>query len=222
MSKPSLVIFDLDNTILNGDSDYAMINYLVHTQALDERAGKQNQIFIEDYQRGELDFDAYTTFALSAYVGMTRSEINEYMLPFVAKVIEPMINTLALKIIHDHGDRGDTILLASATNELIVQPIAKRLDIQNVIGTQVKFINDKCTGEYIPPSALGEGKLKLVQQWMQRNNFDDFSGVTFYSDSINDLPLLEAVDFPKAVNPDAMLEKISLERGWEIIDLPIL
>jgi HAD superfamily hydrolase (TIGR01490 family) len=222
MSKPALVIFDLDNTILNGDSDYAMINYLVHTQALDESAGKQNQIFIEDYQRGELDFDAYTTLALSAYIGMTRSEINEYMLPFVAKVIEPMINTLALKIIHDHGDRGDTILLASATNELIVQPIAKRLDIQNVIGTQVKFINDKCTGEYIPPSALGEGKLQLVQQWMKKNNFDDFSDTTFYSDSINDLPLLEAVDFPKAVNPDAMLEKISLERGWEIIDLPVL
>jgi len=222
MSKPALVIFDLDNTILNGDSDYAMINYLVHTQALDESAAKQNQIFIEDYQRGELDFDAYTTFALSAYIGMTRTEINEYMRPFVTKVIEPMINTLALKIIHDHGDSGDTILLASATNELIVQPIAKRLDIQNVIGTQVKFINDKCTGEYIPPSALGEGKLQLVQQWMQKNNFDDFSGVTFYSDSINDLPLLEAVDFPKAVNPDAMLEKISLERGWEIIDLPIL
>ena len=222
MSKPALVIFDLDNTILNGDSDYAMINYLVHTQALDESAGKQNQIFIEDYQRGELDFDAYTTFALSAYIGMTRTEINEYMRPFVTKVIEPMINTLALKIIHDHGDGGDTILLASATNELIVQPIAKRLDIQNVIGTQVKFINDKCTGEYIPPSALGEGKLQLVQQWMQKNNFDDFSGATFYSDSINDLPLLEAVDFPKAVNPDAMLEKISLERGWEIIDLPVL
>ena len=222
MSKPALVIFDLDNTILNGDSDYAMINYLVHTQALDENAGKQNQIFIEEYQRGELDFDAYTTFALSAYIGMTRIEINEYMRPFVTKVIEPMINTLALKIIHDHGDSGDIILLASATNELIVQPIAKRLDIQNVIGTQVKFINDKCTGEYIPPSALGEGKLQLVQQWMQKNNFDDFSGVTFYSDSINDLPLLEAVDFPKAVNPDTMLEKISLERGWEIIDLPIL
>jgi len=222
MSKPALVIFDLDNTILNGDSDYAMINYLVHTQALDESAGKKNQLFIEDYQRGELDFDAYTTFALSAYIGMTRSEINEFMLPFVAKVIEPMINTLALKIIHDHGDSGDTILLASATNELIVQPIAQRLDIHNVIGTQVKFINGKCTGEYIPPSALGAGKKLLVQQWMQKNNFDDFSGVTFYSDSINDLPLLEAVDLPKAVNPDAMLEKISLKRGWEIIDLPIL
>ena len=222
MSKPALVIFDLDNTILNGDSDYAMINYLVHTQALDESAGKQNQIFIEDYQRGELDFDAYITFALSAYIGMTRSEINEYMLPFIAKVIEPMINTLALKIIHDHGDRGDAILLASATNELIVRPIAERLDIQNVIGTQVKFNDGKCTGEYIPPSALGAGKLKLVNQWMHDNGYEDFKDVTFYSDSINDLPLLEAVDFPKAVNPDAMLKKISLERGWEIIDLPIL
>jgi len=222
MSKPALVIFDLDNTILNGDSDYAMINYLVHTQVLDASAEKQNKIFIDDYQRGELDFDAYTTFALSAYIGMTHSEIYEYMLPFVAKVIEPMINTLALKIIHDHGDRGDAILLASATNELIVQPIAERLDIQNVIGTQVKFNDGKCTGEYIPPSALGAGKLHLVMQWMHDNGYEDFKDVTFYSDSINDLPLLEAVDFPKAVNPDAMLEKISLERGWEIIDLPIL
>ena len=222
MSKPALVIFDLDNTILNGDSDYAMINYLVHTQVLDASAEKQNKIFIDDYQRGELDFDAYTTFALSAYIGMTHSEIYEYMLPFVAKVIEPMINTLALKIIHDHGDRGDAILLASATNELIVRPIAERLDIQNVIGTQVKFNDGKCTGEYIPPSALGAGKLHLVMQWMHDNGYEDFKDVTFYSDSINDLPLLEAVDFPKAVNPDAMLEKISLERGWEIIDLPIL
>jgi HAD superfamily hydrolase (TIGR01490 family) len=222
MSKPALVIFDLDNTILNGDSDYSMINYLVHTKALNESAEKQNQIFIEDYQRGELDFDAYTSFALSAYIGMTRSEINEYMLPFVAKVIEPMINTFALKIIHDHGDSGDTILLASATNELIVEPIAQRLDIQNVIGTKVKFNDGKCSGEYIPPSALGSGKLQLVEEWMSKNNFDDFKGATFYSDSINDLPLLEAVDFPKAVNPDAMLEKISIERGWEIIDLPLL
>ena len=99
MSKPALVIFDLDNTILNGDSDYAMINYLVHSQALVERAGKQNQIFIEDYQRGELDFDANTTFALSAYVGMTRSEIIEYMLPFVTKLIESMINKFGLNFL---------------------------------------------------------------------------------------------------------------------------
>ena len=222
MSKPALVIFDLDNTILNGDSDYSMINYLVQMNFLDENAEQLNQGFIDDYKRGQLDFDAYTTFALSAYVGKTRKEIYQIMAPYVETVIEPMINVFALKMIHDHGDLGDTILLASATNELIVSPIAKRLDIQNVIGTQVKFQDDKCLGSYIEPIALGSGKLQLVKKWMQSNNYESFEGVTFYSDSINDLPLLEAVDFPKAVNPDATLEKISLERGWEIINLPIL
>ncbi|MDA0881386.1 MAG: HAD-IB family hydrolase [Proteobacteria bacterium] len=220
MSKPSLVIFDLDNTILNGDSDYAMVNYLVHTNILDESAAIQNQQFIEDYNRGELDFDAYTSFALSAYIGLTLEEINQLILPFVAKVIEPLINIFALKMIHDHGDQGDTILLASATNELIVRPIAQRLDIPNVIGTQVEFINNQCSGAYIPPSALGAGKLELVTQWMARNDYTEFEDVTFYSDSINDLPLLEAVGHPKVVNPDPALEKIAAARGWTIINLP--
>ncbi|KRO34348.1 MAG: hypothetical protein ABS21_03135 [SAR86 cluster bacterium BACL1 MAG-121105-bin34] len=220
MSKPSLVIFDLDNTILNGDSDYAMVNYLVHTNILDESAAIQNQQFIEDYNRGELDFDAYTSFALSAYIGLTLEEINQLILPFVAKVIEPLINIFALKMIHDHGDQGDTILLASATNELIVRPIAQRLDIPNVIGTQVEFINNQCSGAYIPPSALGAGKLELVTQWMARNDYTEFEDVTFYSDSINDLPLLEAVGHPKVVSPDPALEKIAAARGWTIINLP--
>ena len=220
MSKPSLVIFDLDNTILNGDSDYAMVNYLVQTNILDESAAIQNQQFIEDYNRGELDFDAYTSFALSAYIGLTLEEINQLILPFVAKVIEPLINIFALKMIHDHGDQGDTILLASATNELIVRPIAQRLDIPNVIGTQVEFINNQCSGAYIPPSALGAGKLELVTQWMARNDYTEFEDVTFYSDSINDLPLLEAVGHPKVVSPDPALEKIAAARGWAIINLP--
>ena len=222
MSMPALVIFDLDNTILNGDSDYSMINYLAQTNVLGKTASQQNQRALDDHKKGQLDFDAYTSFALSAYVGMTHEEISQYILPFVATIIEPMINIFALKIIHDHGDRGDTILLASATNELIVGPIAQRLDIKNMIGTQVKFNDGKCSGDYIPPLALGDGKLQLVKQWMTNNNYDSFKGTTFYSDSINDLPLLETVEFPKAVNPDSMLEKISLERGWEIINLPTI
>ena len=220
MSKPDLAIFDLDNTILNGDSDYSMINYLVDINLLDEAAKLKNDEFIQDYQDGSLDFNEYTHFALKPYLGMTQDEINEIILPFVETIIEPMINIFALKLIHDHHDNGHTILLASATNELIVKPIAQRLGINHVIGTKVKFKNNQCSGEFIPPSALGSGKLKLVKAWMKAHKFDDFSGVTFYSDSINDLPLLKAVEFPKAVNPDIKLETIFNDRGWEVIYLP--
>ena len=222
MSKPDLAIFDLDNTILNGDSDYSMINYLVDISLLDKAAKSKNDEFIKDYQQGQLDFNQYTNFALKPYIGKTQDEINEIILPFVERIIEPMINVFALKLIHDHHDKGHTILLASATNELIVKPIAQRLNINNVIGTKVKFENEKCSGEFIPPSALGAGKLKLVESWMQVNQYDSFSGVTFYSDSINDLPLMEAVEFPKAVNPDIKLESISNKRGWEVIYLPLI
>ena len=220
MSKPDLAIFDLDNTILNGDSDYSMINYLVDINLLDEAAKLKNDEFIQDYQDGSLDFNDYTHFALKPYLGMTQDEINEIILPFVETIIEPMINIFALKLIHDHHDNGHTILLASATNELIVKPIAQRLGINHVIGTKVEFKNNQCSGEFIPPSALGSGKLKLVKAWMKAHKFDDFSGVTFYSDSINDLPLLVAVEFPKAVNPDIKLEAIFNDRGWEVIYLP--
>ena len=222
MSKPDLAIFDLDNTILNGDSDYSMINYLIDINLLDKAAKLKNDEFIRDYQHGKLDFNQYTNFALKPYVGKTQDEINEIILPFVETIIEPMINIFALKLIHDHHDKGDAILLASATNELIVRPIAQRLYIKNVIGTKVEFKKKKCTGKFIPPSALGAGKLKLVENWMQGHQYDNFSGVTFYSDSINDLPLMEAVEFPKAVNPDIKLEAISNERGWEVIYLPII
>ena len=222
MTKPDLAIFDLDNTILNGDSDYSMINYLVNTNILDKKAKLKNDQSLKDYQQGKLDFAQYTNFALQAYAGKRIDEINEIIFPYVEKIIEPMINIFALKLIHNHYERGDEILLASATNELIVRPIAKRLEIKNVIATKAEFKNNKCTGKFIPPLALGAGKLKLVEGWMKENQYNDFSGVTFYSDSINDLPLMEIVEFPKAVNPDARLGVISKDRGWEVINLPII
>ena len=220
MSKPDLVIFDLDNTILNGDSDYSMINYLIEINLLDNSARLKNDSFIRDYQHGQLDFNQYTNFALKPYIGMTQKEINEVILPFVENIIEPMINIFALKLLHEHYEKEHKLLLASATNELIVKPIAKRLEIKNVIATKVEFKNNKCTGEFIPPSALGEGKLQLVKSWMKYKQRNSFSRVTFYSDSINDLPLLEAVEFPIAVNPDQTLEEIARDRGWKIITLP--
>ena len=219
MSEEQLVIFDLDNTILNGDSDYSMINFLVAKSILDNSALDVNQSFMDDYKKGKLDFDEYTKFALKSFIGMTHIEISELTIEFVKEVIEPMINIYALKIIHDHQDDGCKILIASATNELIVKPIAKRLEVADYLGTKVEFIDNKCTGKYLSPSALGEGKLKLVTEWAKIEGFN-LELATFYSDSINDMPLLEKVNNPIAVNPDPKLEKISIERGWEILDLP--
>ena len=219
MSEEKLVIFDLDNTILNGDSDYSMINFLVAKSILDNSALDVNQSFMDDYEKGKLDFDEYTKFALKSFIGMSHIEINELTIEFVKEVIEPMINIYALKIIHDHQDDGCKILIASATNELIVKPIAKRLEVADYLGTKVEFIDNKCTGKYLRPSALGEGKLKLVTEWAKIKGFN-LELATFYSDSINDLPLLEKVNNPIAVNPDPKLERISITRGWKILDLP--
>ena len=219
MSEEKLVIFDLDNTILNGDSDYSMINFLVAKSILDNSALDINQAFMDDYKKGKLDFDEYTKFALQSFIGMNHIEISELTNEFVKEVIEPMINIYALKIIHDHQDDGCKILIASATNELIVKPIAKRLEVADYLGTKVEFIDNKCTGKYLPPSALGEGKLKLVTEWAKIKGFN-LELATFYSDSIHDLPLLEKVNNPIAVNPDPKLEKISITRGWQILDLP--
>ena len=105
MSKPDLAIFDLDNTILNGDSDYSMINYLIDINLLDKNAKLKNDEFILDYQQGQLDFNQYTNFALEPYVGMTQNEINEVIHPFVEKIIEPMINIFALKLMHEHYEK---------------------------------------------------------------------------------------------------------------------
>ena len=163
MSEEKLVIFDLDNTILNGDSDYSMINFLVAKSILDNSALDVNQSFMDDYKKGKLDFDEYTKFALKSFIGMSHIEISELTNEFVKEVIEPMINNMLLRLFMIIKMMGK-ILIASATNELIVKPIAKRLEVADYLGTKVEFIDNKCTGKYLPPSALGEGKLKLVDR----------------------------------------------------------
>jgi HAD superfamily hydrolase (TIGR01490 family) len=135
------------------------------------------------------------------------------------KIIEPMINIYILKILHDHNHNNDEMLLASATNSAVVNPIAKRLGFKNVIATEVEIIDGIYSGNYINGSALGEGKKHKVIQWMKLNGFRDFKNTTFYSDSINDLPLLMEVEKPVAVNPDNQLREIALKNNWQIEDL---
>ena len=137
------------------------------------------------------------------------------------EVIEPSINIYALRLIHKHYEEEEELLLASGTTSIIADPIAKRLEFKNVVCTKCEKKNNIYTGRIENPPSLGEGKLKNVQAWMKNNGYSDFRGTTFYSDSILDMPLLEKVEKPVAVNPDKDLLRASQDLGWEIMDLPI-
>ena len=216
-----LTIFDLDNTILNGDSDYSWIEFLIKNNYVDAKSYEEkNKYFFDQYHQGTLDIAEYAGFSIGSFIEIGQEKLPEILDKFLLTVIEPMINIYALRLIHKHYENDDQLLLASATNKVLVDLIAKRLEFPNVIATIPEQINGKFTGKILEPSALGEGKLSRVKEWMDKNGYKDFSGTTFYSDSINDLPLLESVEKPIAVNPDEKLREISINNSWEIVDLP--
>jgi len=219
--KRNLAIFDLDNTILNGDSDYSWINFLIEKGFVDkDEYERKNKYFYDQYYQGKLNYDEWAEFALTTIKGKKPEEIEDILSKFLNEVIEPMINIYALKLLHDHTHNNDIMLLASATNSVIVEPIAKRLGFKNVVSTEVEIIDEIYTGKVLGIPALSEGKLIKVKEWMLQNRIESFDNTSFYSDSINDLPLLAVVSKPVAVNPDDMLRKECRKRSWEIIDLP--
>ena len=219
--KRNLAIFDLDNTILNGDSDYSWINFLIEKRLVDkDEYERKNKYFYDQYYQGKLNYDEWAEFALTTIKGKKPEEIEDVLSKFLREIIEPMINIYALKLLHDHTHNNDIMLLASATNSVIVEPIAKRLGFKNIVSTEVEIIDEIYTGKVLGIPALSEGKLIKVKEWMLQNNIESFDNTSFYSDSINDLPLLAAVNKPVAVNPDDMLREECRKRSWEIIDLP--
>ena len=216
-----LTIFDLDNTILNGDSDYSWIEFLIKNNYVDAKIYEErNKYFFDQYHQGTLDIAEYAGFSIGSFIEIGREKLPEILDKFLVTVIEPMINVYSLRLIHKHYENHDQLLLASATNKVLVDLIARRLEFPNVIATIPEQVNGVFTGKILEPSALGEGKLFRVKEWMGKNGYKDFSGTTFYSDSINDLPLLKAVEKPIAVNPDEKLREISINNSWEIVDLP--
>ena len=219
--KRNLAIFDLDNTILNGDSDYSWINFLIEKRLVDkDEYERKNKYFYDQNYQGKLNYDEWAEFALTTIKGKKPEEIEDILSKFLSEIIEPMINIYALKLLHDHTHNNDIMLLASATNSVIVEPIAKRLGFKNIVSTEVEIIDEIYTGKVLGIPALSEGKLFKVKEWMLQNNIESFDNTSFYSDSINDLPLLAAVSKPVAVNPDDMLREECRKRSWEIIDLP--
>jgi HAD superfamily hydrolase (TIGR01490 family) len=215
-----LTIFDLDNTILKGDSDYSWIEFLINNNHVDgDFYRNKNDYFYDQYVEGKLDIHEYCEFALSTFIVLGKEKAEKLLDIFMKEIIEPMINIYILRILHKHYEAGDTLLLASATNSILVNRIGARLEFKNIIGTDPEVKDGSITGKILGDPAIGDGKLKKVVSWMRDNGKLDFSETTFYSDSINDLPLLESVEKPIAVNPDDRLREVSVLRGWEIVDL---
>ena len=217
-----LAIFDLDHTILKCNSDHSWLDYLINKQFIKkEEYFDQNAEFQRRFKQGDVNYRDYYEFTIQYLKGKSDDYISDIRSDFMIEVIEPSINIYALRLIHKHYEKGEELLLASGTTSIIADSIAKRLEFKNVVCTKCEQKNNTFTGRIENPPSLGEGKLKNVQTWMKKNGFSDFKDTTFYSDSILDMPLLEKVEKPVAVNPDNDLYRVSQNLGWEIIDLPI-
>ena len=215
-----LAIFDLDNTLIGGDSDHAWGEFLVARDHVDgERYRSANDRFYQDYQRGELDIFAYLEFALEPLAQLSRSELNNLHREFMNEVISEIWLPRAEELISRHRREGHHIMIITATNRFVVEPIAARLGVDTLIATEPELVEGSYTGRVVGEPCYQAGKVVRLQQWLAHNPEFGTGEKWFYSDSINDLPLLEQVENPVAVDPDARLRAEAEKRGWPVISL---
>ncbi len=215
----ALALFDLDKTLLDGDSDFEWGQFLVAKKLVDEKKyAEANKYFYEEYQRGTLDIHEFCAFSFEPLSKLDPSQLDELHAEFMQSIIIPIIRSKSQATINEHHAAGDTSIMITATNSFITQPIANHFGIQHLIATEPKIIDGKYTTEIEGTPCFQEGKVTRLNEWMDIHNAD-FKGSTLYSDSMNDLPLLEAVEIPIAVQPDDTLRAIAEERGWKILSL---
>ncbi len=218
-----LALFDLDGTLLPIDSDHAFGEFMVRLGWADgEDFRRANDLFYAQYQAERLDVDAYIRFATSAWRGRSAAELAAASAQFMHEVIEPTIEESARRLLREHVDAGEHVAIVTATNEFVTRPIAARFGVQALIATELqRDAAGIATGAVQGVPAYREGKVTRVEQWLEGQGcrWADFERITFYSDSTNDLPLLERASHPVATNPAPALERIAIERGWPILRL---
>jgi len=215
----TLAIFDLDHTLLNGDSDYLWGEYMVETGIVSEQEYRaRNEQFYRDYQRGTLDNDRYLEFALEPLTHYSIEELYAWRNDYVEAWIKPIIAPGARELLDSHRSRSHELLIISATHLFVTEPIAQMLGVQTVLATAPEIIDNRYTGRFLGTPTYQEGKVTVLKEWLNSSNHD-LDGSYFYSDSINDISLLELVDIPVAVNPDEELKAIAQARNWKMIDL---
>jgi len=222
MTRPRITLFDLDHTLLPIDSDYSWGEFTQQIGWTDPVEFKRrNDAFYAHYVAGTLDVHDYVRFAVEALRVRGRDAYAQAHERFMRDWITPALRPQALDLVRGHQRQGDTVAIVTATNELVTRPIAAAFGVPELIAVELeRDAGGWITGEIAGVPSMREGKVVRVAQWLQARGLDwlDVES-TFYSDSMNDLPLLERVQHPVATNPDARLRTIALERGWRILDL---
>ncbi|MDK8465997.1 HAD family hydrolase [Marinobacter sp. SS13-12] len=215
----TLAIFDLDNTLLAGDSDHAWGEFLVEESIVDaDEYQKANDKFYQEYLNGELDILHYLSFALQPLARHDMKQLLTWRKEFVEKKIRPMMQTSAAELLDSHRAQGHTLLIITATNRFVTEPVAELLGIEHLIATEPELVNGRYTGEVAGVPSFQDGKVTRLHDWLESTG-ESLEGAWFYSDSHNDAPLLRKVDNPVAVDPDPTLESIAKENGWKIMSL---
>nr|WP_067290827.1 HAD family hydrolase [Marinobacterium profundum] len=215
----SLAIFDLDNTLLNGDSDHAWGEFLCAQGIVDTTEYKEaNDRFYQQYKTGTMDIFEFLEFALRPLAQHSTQQLEQWHDLFMQQCVEPMMLPKALQLLADHRARGDFLLIITATNHFVTSPIARKLDVDALLATDPEMEDGRYTGKVAGTPCFREGKVERLHHWLQHNNHT-LEGSYFYSDSQNDLPLLELVENPVAVDADDILTRTATERGWPVISL---
>lgn len=214
-----LALFDLDNTLLAGDSDHSWGEFLCATGRVDAAAYRaRNDAFYADYCAGKLDVVAYQSFTQAILARTEAAELARWQAEFMRDVIEPIILAKGEALLQEHRAAGDKLVIITATNRFITAPIAARLGVETLIATECGMDNGRYTGQVAGVPCYQEGKVTRMNQWLAETGLS-LEGAYFYSDSRNDLPLLEVVTRPVAVDPDDTLRAIASERGWPVLSL---
>ena len=217
-----LALFDLDNTLLHGDSDYAWSEFLISLNVLDRTQFEtQNKTFYDQYKAGCLDIDAFLKWQLGNLAAHPRTELESWRVQFLNRIIRPMINDTARQWVRQHLEAGDLTAIVTATNTFVTGLIARELGIEHLIGTIPAIdAQGEFTGAYRGLPSFQANKIVRTEQWLESLGFcwQNFEESWFYSDSHNDLPLLEHVTHPVAVRPDDILRARAQKAGWPILD----
>ncbi len=213
----SLAIFDLDNTLIAGDSDHAWGEFLVEQGIVDAQVYKDaNDRFYQDYLAGTLDIMEYLAFSLAPLAEHEPEQLQQWHQQFMQEKIEPILLDKAFEKLAWHKEQGHYILIITATNRFVTEPIAERLDVHELIAIEPEVVDGRYTGKVAGIPSFKEGKVTRLNKWLEDKEHD-LAETWFYSDSHNDLPLLQLVGKPIAVDPDQQLKDTAVQNGWPVI-----